>query len=83
MGFFRYPAFIAVVAGLVNASVKTTVCNGQSYVYQEFAGYGYVPGDARDRFGDSMSFGSSIALDKTTWSRAGNVYQGIMYALPG
>ena len=50
--------FIAVAAGLTNASVKKTVCNGQSYVYQELAGYGYMPSDARDRYGDSMSFDS-------------------------
>ena len=87
----RYlPVVLAASSSVVKAVpatkpsvVNTTVCNGQTYVYKELAGYGYLPSDFRDRFGDSVSLGSSIAIDKSTWSQKGNVYEGIMYALPG
>ncbi|PCG97039.1 Hypothetical protein PENO1_065180 [Penicillium occitanis (nom. inval.)] len=85
----RYLPIVLAAASNVNAApatkssaVNTTVCNGQTYVYEELAGYGYLPSDFRDRFGDSVSLGSSIALDKSTWSQKGNVYEGIIYALP-
>jgi hypothetical protein len=83
------PAVFAAAAGSVLAAptsspaVNTTVCNGQTFVYEEMAGYGYLVSDYRDRYGDSLSLGSSIALDRSTWSQEGNVYQGVMYALPG
>jgi hypothetical protein len=84
------PIVVAAASSVVNAapatktsSVNTTVCNGQTYVYEELAGYGYLASDFRDRFGDSVSLGSSIAIDKSTWSQKGNVYEGVMYALPG
>jgi hypothetical protein len=84
------PAVLVAASSVVNAApatkssaVNTTVCNGQTYVYEELAGYGYLASDFRDRFGDSVSLGSSIAIDKSTWSQKGNVYEGVMYALPG
>lgn len=84
------PIVLAAASSVVNAApatkpsaVNTTVCNGQTYVYEELAGYGYLANDFRDRFGDSVSLGSSIAIDKSTWSQKGNVYEGVMYALPG
>ncbi|EED20789.1 conserved hypothetical protein [Talaromyces stipitatus ATCC 10500] len=83
------PAVLAAATSVVNASpttkspgVNTTICNKLTYVYEELAGYGYLASDFRDRYGDSVSLGSSIAIDKSTWSRRGNVYEGLMYALP-
>lgn len=62
---------------------NTTTCNGQTYTYQELAGYGYIPSDARDKFGDTLGgFGSSIAIDRKTWRRDGKSYKGLLYALP-
>jgi hypothetical protein len=47
------------------AAVNSTTCNGQSYVYNELAGYGFIPGNARDKLGDTIGgIGSSIAIDK-------------------
>lgn len=74
---------LAAVAGVVGDSVNTTVCNGKTFVYEELAGYGYLAGDLQDRYGDSLSLGSSIAVDRKTWTQKGDVYEGIMYALPG
>ncbi|KAG9732330.1 3-phytase, partial [Aureobasidium melanogenum] len=64
--------------------VNSTICGGQTYVYQELAGYGFVKSDARDKFGDTLGgIGSSIAIDQKTWKKMGpNSYQGILWALP-
>lgn len=65
--------------------VNSTICGGQTYVYQELAGYGFIKSDARDKFGDTLGgIGSSIAIDQKTWKKMGpNSYQGILWALPG
>ncbi|KAH0168112.1 3-phytase, partial [Aureobasidium melanogenum] len=64
--------------------VNSTICGGQTYVYQELAGYGFVKSDARDKFGDTLGgIGSSIAIDQKTWKKMGPTsYQGILWALP-
>lgn len=73
------------------AAVNTTTCNGRFYAYTELAGYGYVPGDARDRFGDTIGgIGSAVALEPGSWARSGDgaggadgsVYTGVLWALP-
>lgn len=62
--------------------VTETVCDGDKYVYERLAGYGLVVSDARDKFGDTMSFGSSIAIDKKSWKFKNGVYTGILWGLP-
>ena len=67
--------------------VSETTCNSKVYTYEELSGYGFVPSDARDKFGDTIGgFGSAIALDKRSWkkTRKGNqdTYEGILYGLP-
>lgn len=74
---------LAAVAGVAAGSVNTTVCNGKTFVYEELAGYGYLASDFQDSYGDSISLGSAIAVDKKTWTQKGDVYEGIMYAVPG
>ncbi len=81
-----------VAASLVSASpyrraglaVNTTTCNGETYVYQALAGYGFTPSDSRDNFGDTAGgIGSSAAIDQSSWKVDENgVYTGILYALP-
>ncbi|THW41471.1 outer membrane autotransporter [Aureobasidium pullulans] len=86
-------AALAALSGIVAAApsskshkssaVNTTTCGGQTYVYQELAGYGFVPGNARDKFGDTLGgIGSSIAIDKNTWKKKGQSCSGILWALP-
>ena len=63
--------------------VKTTTCNGKTFVYEELAGYGFLPSNARDKTGDTLGgIGSSIAMDKKSWRRDGKSYKGLLYALP-
>ncbi|KIV89280.1 hypothetical protein PV10_08858 [Exophiala mesophila] len=66
-------------------AVKTTVINGQQYVYESLAGYGYTPANSRDKFGDTAAgLGSSAVLDLKTWTKdkKTGVYSGILWALP-
>ena len=42
--------------------VNQTICNGKQYTYQRLAGYGFVPSNARDRYGDTVSQFRELAL---------------------
>jgi hypothetical protein len=64
-------------------AVSTTTCNGKTYIYEEMAGYGFLPSNARDKKGDTLGgIGSSIAIDRSSWKKTGNSYTGLLYALP-
>lgn len=90
------PALLLPVVSLVSASpyggygspnptsvVNETTCNGKTYTYEALAGYGFVPSNARDKFGDTLGgYGSSIAFDRKSWRRRGNTYTGILFAIP-
>lgn len=72
-------------ASATTDAVNTTTCNGQFYAYTELAGYGYISGNARDKFGDTIGgIGSAIALDQSSWSRSadGQTYTGLLWAMP-
>jgi hypothetical protein len=63
--------------------VNQTTCNGQTYTYQQLAGYGFLPGNATDKFGDTIGgIGSSIAFQANSWIQTPFGYQGIIYGLP-
>jgi hypothetical protein len=74
------------VAGftLQTTYVNQTICNGRTYTYTELAGYGFIPSDARDRYGDTIGgIGSSIALDRSKWQKTSDgSYVGVLWALP-
>jgi len=62
------------------APVSSTSCNGTPYVYNELAGYGFVPGNAVDKYGDTISLGSSITIKD--WTKKNGVYSGTLYGIP-
>jgi hypothetical protein len=63
--------------------VSTTVCNGKTYIFQKLSGYGFVPSRFRDKYNDTISLGSSIAIDRPSWKKlAPNYYQGTLWMLP-
>lgn len=63
--------------------VNQTTCDGRQYTYQQLAGYGFVPSDARDKFGDTIGgIGSSAAIDRKSWKKKGGSYTGILWGLP-
>lgn len=66
-------------------AVNSTTCNGQFYAYTQLAGYGYISGNATDKFGDTIGgIGSAISLDQSSWTRSadGLTYQGVLWAQP-
>lgn len=67
-----------------NSFVNQTTCNGKTYTYQELAGFGFVPSDSRDKFGDTAGgFGSSIYVDKSQWKKLSDgSYSGLLWGLP-
>ncbi|KAI1125478.1 esterase-like activity of phytase-domain-containing protein [Nemania abortiva] len=76
-------AFAAAVQGRTSG-VNSTTCNGIDYVYNELAGYGFVPTNARDKYGDTLGgLGSSLHLDQNKWRKHCNgSYSGILWSLP-
>jgi len=64
--------------------VNQTSCNGKQYSYHSLAGYGFIPSNARDKFGDTIGgIGSSAAIDRSSWKKTKNgSYTGILYAIP-
>ena len=63
--------------------VNQTTCDGKQFTYEQLAGYGFVPSNARDKYGDTLGgFGSAIALDRNSWRKKGRSYTGILWALP-
>lgn len=64
--------------------VNQTTCDGKQFTYQSLAGYGLIPSNARDKYGDTIGgIGSSIALDRASWKKAkSGSYTGILWALP-
>ncbi|RMZ89688.1 hypothetical protein DV736_g3074, partial [Chaetothyriales sp. CBS 134916] len=84
-------ALLAAVASAIPASVSqrassgvnTTTINGETFVYESFAGYGYTASNSRDKFGDTTGgFGSSAAIDPTSWKKNGSSYTGTLWTLP-
>lgn len=67
-------------------SVNETTCNGKKYIYEELAGWGTLPSNARDKYGDTIGgIGSAIALDKKSWKKKlgkKEAYEGILWGLP-
>jgi hypothetical protein len=67
------------------APINTTTCNGKKYVYEELAGYGKLPANFRDKYGDTLGgIGSAIALDQKSakYKKNKGAYEGIIYGLP-
>lgn len=64
--------------------VNQTTCDNKEFVYQQLAGYGFVPSDARDKFGDTLGgYGSSAAFDRKSWKKVSKgSYTGTLYTLP-
>jgi len=85
MLFFRVASIASVVAiASAQEYVNQTLCNGKTYTYQELAGVGILPGNARDEFGDTLGgIGSALALDRSQWKKLDNgSYTGVVWGLP-
>ena len=69
----------------VNQTITNqTTCDKEQYTYQQLAGYGFVPSNAVDKYGDTLGgYGSSIAIDRKSWKLLKNgSYTGVLWAIP-
>ncbi|MCJ1469694.1 hypothetical protein MMC07_008330 [Pseudocyphellaria aurata] len=93
MGFLRFAAAVlslrlslagpVVSPRALTSGVNTVTCFNSNYTYQQLAGYGFVPSDARDKYNDTIGgIGSSIAFNRTSWTKVDGVYTGVLWALP-
>ena len=58
--------------------MTAAIYGAKVYTYNELAGYGFIPGNARDKFGDTIGgIGSAIAMK--SWKKTGNSYQGTLF----
>ncbi|KAK2808911.1 hypothetical protein FQN49_008664 [Arthroderma sp. PD_2] len=64
--------------------VKETKCGSHTYRYNGLVGYGKVPANTVDKYGDTLGgFGSSIAVEQTSWKKnSDGTYEGIAWAVP-
>lgn len=84
MNSFSAFALLAVTARAADHVVNQTTCAGTTYKYTGLAGYGFLPSNATDKYGDTLGgIGSSIAIDQSSWHKiAPDGYAGTVYALP-
>ena len=61
--------------------VMKNICNGGRYVYERLAGYGFVPANATDKYQDTISIGSAMAISDWQMTSDGK-YTGVMWGLP-
>lgn len=81
----RQRADASTIPIAANPSITNqTTCDNELYTYQELAGYGFVPSNARDKYGDTLGgYGSAIAIDRNSWTKLNNgSYTGLLWAIP-
>ncbi|EGC45784.1 conserved hypothetical protein [Histoplasma capsulatum var. duboisii H88] len=63
---------------------KKVTCGGNTYNYHGLEGYGFVPSNAVDKYGDTMGgIGGALAIEQSSWHRKEDgTYEGIAWALP-
>ncbi|KAJ6067104.1 uncharacterized protein N7446_004141 [Penicillium canescens] len=71
----KWTFLISLLSATAHAAehiVNQTTCAGTTYKYTGFAGYGFVPSNATDKYGDTIGgIGSSIAIDQSSWHKTG------------
>jgi len=72
-------ALLSAHAALAADSVTV---GGNTYINRGLVGVGRLPGDLRDKFGETFGSGSGMALDTASWRLTPTGYQGTFYVLP-
>jgi hypothetical protein len=77
-------ALFAATAKATEHVVNQTTCAGTTYKYTGLAGYGFIPSNATDKYGDTIGgIGSSIAFNQSSWLKTErDTYSGTVYATP-
>ncbi|MCO6414731.1 esterase-like activity of phytase family protein [Siccirubricoccus sp. KC 17139] len=73
-------ASLSLLAGA--AAAQPVVIGSATFENQGLVGVGRAPATARDLFGDTLSFGSGLVMDLSTWRRNGDSYSGVLFGLP-
>lgn len=81
------PAFAASVQYPTSNAIATDgpvslAFNGQTFVNQGLVGMGRLSATLKDFMGTSLGSFSGMAIDPTTWRKAGNGYAATLYSLP-
>ncbi|KFZ11276.1 hypothetical protein V502_07638 [Pseudogymnoascus sp. VKM F-4520 (FW-2644)] len=63
-------------------AVFKTTCGGKKFQYDGLAGYGTVPGDFRDKYGETVSMGSSLVIEDWKSRDHGKTYKATLWGLP-
>ena len=88
MMYVKASLFAGLAVGLsvrqTTAPASSATCNGKTYTYERLAGYGEIPGNSRDHFGDTIGgIGSAIAIPRASWLKLPNgQYTGSLWATP-
>ena len=55
---------------------------GTTFVNKGLVGFGRIPANQRDKFGETFGSGSGMAIDPAAWTKDGASYKGTLYLLP-
>jgi hypothetical protein len=72
-------AFIAPTGANAETSVSIA---GTTVVSKGLVGVGRIPSNQKDKFGETFGSGSGMAIDKSSWRKNGDGYEGTMILLP-
>ncbi|GMF02016.1 unnamed protein product [[Candida] boidinii] len=72
----------ALLSNVVADPVNSVTIDGNEFVYEGLAGAGILSGSAVDNYGDTISFGSSVKVEKDSITVKDGKYSFISYNLP-
>ncbi|GMG21739.1 unnamed protein product [[Candida] boidinii] len=72
----------ALLSNVVADPVNSVTIDGNEFVYEGLAGAGILSGSAVDNYGDTISFGSSVKVEKNSITVKDGKYSFISYNLP-
>ncbi|KAJ5289062.1 secreted protein [Penicillium angulare] len=75
---------LLATAAAANNVVNETTCGGTTYQYTGLEGFGFIPSNLTDKYGDTIGgTGSSIAIDQASWQKTPQgAYSGILFSAP-
>ncbi|MGG7518185.1 esterase-like activity of phytase family protein [Allorhizobium undicola] len=76
-------AATSLMASFCFAQTQTTVSqSGLTLVNKGLVAVGRIPANEKDKFGETFGSGSGMAIDPTSWVKAGDGYKGSLLLLP-
>ncbi|KAH3660293.1 hypothetical protein OGAPHI_006879 [Ogataea philodendri] len=80
----KFSISLVACLSLISAALAadSVYVGNDEYVNFGLVGYGFAPGDSVDKYKDTISFGSSVALQEPSLSVSNGVYSFVTYNLP-